>query len=232
MTNIREGNLKFEIFRFNRYHNNILNNIIIDFGKEFITRHNIEFRILLREISDYLNEPNIYTNHIENIAEVMPIIGNYVINQQLTFNNKYDKYRGEFGLRYFLFIPYHMESVQRNGNIYYYPDERWEGFGLKIHCQEINGQHICSEDIFKSENWIYGYCNLTKTQCSLRINNIRTVIVQDNNNSSFGLVLQCKIMKSSVRVDNEGNVTLINPDHNSIANYIIPIRLLKKHLDN
>lgn len=101
MTNIREGNLKFEIFRFNRYHNNILNNIIIDFGKEFITRHNIEFRILLREISDYLNEPNIYTNHIENIAEVMPIIGNYVINQQLTFNNKYDKYRGEFGLRYF-----------------------------------------------------------------------------------------------------------------------------------
>lgn len=233
VTNIREGSLKFEIFRLIRYHNNISNDIIIDFNKEFITQHRNELKDLLRDISQNLNEPNIYNDHIENIVEVRHIINNYVINPELTFNEKFDKYRGDFGLRYFLIIPFHIECVQRNGSIYYYPGERWEGFGLKIHCQEINGRHICGEDIFKSNNWFYGYCNLTKTQCNLRINNIRQVIVQDNNNRAFGLVLQCKIMNSpEIRIDDDGNIRLRNQDQNSIAKYIIPYRLLKKHLEN
>ena len=39
VTNIREGSLKFEIFRFSLYHNNIINHFIRDFGDKFIEQH-------------------------------------------------------------------------------------------------------------------------------------------------------------------------------------------------
>lgn len=234
VTNIREGSLKFEIFRFSRHHNNFLNDIISDFGSEFIKQHREQLIQLLEDIYENLNESNIYNNHMENAVEVRPIIHNYLFNRNLIFNNRHDKFRGDFGLRYYLNIfPYHKKSVERNGFTYYYPNERWEGFGLKVLCREINGHHLNSEDLFYNGQWINGYCNLTKTQCSLRINNIRQVIVQEMNNSGFGLVLQCKIMKSpEIIVEPNGNVRLRNPDQDSIANYIIPYRLLKKQFEN
>ena len=69
-------------------------------------------------------------------------------------------------------------------------------------------------------------------QFSLRIDRIRQVIVQDRNNNAFGLVLQCKMKSSEIIVRNNGDVELNNPNQYSKDNYIIPYRLLKKHLEN
>lgn len=149
------------------------------------------------------------------------------MNPNYYFNERFNKKRGDFGLRHFLFIPYHKEKQNKNGRTYYYPNERYEGYGLKVHCNVIENNHFCCQDIFDPRgNWCIAYTNLLKSKISYRINNVQPEVLYDNNNRGYRLVYQCKIKKSKIENENDNLITLRNND------YIIPYRLLKEYIDN
>lgn len=193
-----------------------------ELNEELINRNRIELRIFLQQIERELGNQDISD---EAKYEIQKIINNVMVNQDKYFNSSYDKRRGYFGLRHFLFIPYHKDSIQKNGKTYYYPNERCEGYGLKVHCQD----HFYCDDIFNPNGqWCIAYSNLSKSRISYRIRNVQADQLFDNNNIGYRLLYQCKVKKSEIINEENNNITL----RNNNSNYVIPYRLIKEHIDD
>jgi hypothetical protein len=90
--------------------------------ENLINAHRNDLREFLQQIErEHGNNDDISD---EDKFEIRYIMDNLLIRPDYYFNGKYDKIRGDFGLRHFLFIPYHKESIIKNGKTYYYPNQR------------------------------------------------------------------------------------------------------------
>ena len=181
-----------------------------------------ELMIFLQQIKN--EKGNQYLSNEDEI-EIKLIIDNLILNPEYYFDGRYDKRKGDFGLRHFLFIGYHMDSIQKNGKTYYYPNERCEGYGLKVHCQDIDNHHFFCGDIFDPNGqWCIAYSNLSKSRISYRIPNVRPDLFFYKNRR-YSLLFQCKVKISEIINEEDDNITLSN------KNYVIPYRLLKEDID-
>ena len=219
VTNIREGSLNEDIYAIDE---NIPENIVNDY--------NVELSESLRGLIEDFD--NIISNEeIENIIQIRPILENYVLNLAFIFNERYNKNLGDFGLHPFmLFFEKHDSSSLKNGKRYYYPNDRFEGYGLRVHCKEIDNRHLCCDDIFNSKDWCNAYTSLEKDHFSYKISNIRREVLYNNDNQRYTLLFQCKIKISEILDEQNFNITLNNQNQNSIEKYVIPYRLLKENL--
>jgi hypothetical protein len=194
--------------------------------ENLINAHRNDLREFLQQIErEHGNNDDISD---EDKFEIRYIMDNLLIRPDYYFNGKYDKIRGDFGLRHFLFIPYHKESIIKNGKTYYYPNQRCEGYGFNVHCQDIDNNHFCCEDIFnpRSGQWCIAYSNLSKSRISYRMPNVQPEILYANNRG-YRLLYQCKIKISEIISEQNYNITLRNDN----KNYVIPYRLLKEYID-
>ena len=161
----------------------------------------------------------------EDKIVIRQIINNLILNPDAYFDGRYDKRKGDFGLHHFLFIPYYMNSIQKNSKTYYYPNERCEGYGLKVHCQEIDNHHFCCKDIFDPNGqWCIAYSNLSRSRISYRIPNVQPDQFLYNNRR-YSLLFQCKVKISEILSEKDDNIILNN------ENYVIPYRLIKEDID-
>ena len=123
-------------------------------------------------------------------------------------------------------------SKIKNASTYYYPNNKFEGYGLKVHCREIGNRHYCSEDIFGPEsNWVIAYTNLNKNIISYKIENIQRETFYDNQNRRYSLLFQCKINRNKIRDVQNFNITLVDENEDILNDYVIPYRLLKEYID-
>jgi hypothetical protein len=224
VTNVRKNCLLFDIFYICRRINKF---IISIFDEGNLGQHTEELRQFLENIEREMGNNILMPEDIQRKIEIRRIIDHIVFNPRYYFNERFNKGRGDFGLRHFLFIPYHKESIDKNGRTYYYPNENYEGYGLKVHCNVIENNHFCCQDIFDPRgDWCIAYTNLIRSKISYRVNNVRPEVLYDNNNRGYRLVYQCKIKRSKIENDRGDLITLSNND------YIIPYRLLKEYIDN
>ena len=130
----------------------------------------------------------------------------------------------------FLFLKWYRDPEEKNNKIYYYPNQRWEGFGLRVHSRNINGHIFHDNNIFNPRSdWCICYCDLSFTKMSYKIDKIKIETFYINNNntySRYSLLYQCKIKRSEIISENDDIITLRD------NRYIIPYRLLKENLEN
>ena len=227
VTNVRRNCLLFEIFHLIR--KNIERFIVGELNEEVIQRNRRELETFLRNIERELGNDNIIEENREIRFEIRKLIDHIVIRPNFHFNGRYNKARGDFGLRHFLIFPYHKEYVNKNGRRYYYPGERYQGFGLKVHCKDIDDIHYCCEDIFDPNgDWCIAYADLLKNRISYKVNNVHPEILYDNNHQGYRLLYQCKIKRTEIENVRDDIITLRHDN----KDYVIPYRLLKENIEN
>ena len=234
-TNIRKNCLIFSIFPFN-----ILRRLVKYFDRRLLENNQRELNRFLENIEREMNGNNrnnfLYNNEANYRIRIENIIQNIFIphnnNQIAFFNERYNKRLGHFGLRHFLFFPYHIEYSEKNRINYYYPNEKSEGFGIRVHCN--HSHNYCSDDVFNpNSDWVIGYTNLLKTDISYKPNGIPKDVFQSENNGiirTYKLFYQCKIKRSRIVEGQNFKITL--RDQNDINDWVIPYRLIKEYENN
>ena len=120
-------------------------------------------------------------------------------------------------------------ELDKNGRRYYYPGERYQGFGLKVHCKDIDNNHYCCQDIFDPNgDWCIAYADLLKNRISYKVNNVHPEILYDNNHQGYRLLYQCKIKRTEIENVRDDIITLRHDN----KDYVIPYRLLKENIEN
>ena len=218
VANIREGTISWNI---------ILDVYRCSFRQNRFTQlQENELRAFITDIKNNLGQQSEINE--DDIVKIESNLEHYVQPINI-FNKDYDKKRSDFGICSFSIIPFlkrHIEYKIKNERKYYYPNQRWEGYGLIVE----------NEDIFKPESdWCIVYCNLTKEDINYKIDNVKkdSLSVYENGGTGrqirFSLLFQCKIKISEIR-DINGHIEFINPMQKD--QYLIPYRLLKEHLDD
>ena len=213
---------KEKIFVTNVRNNCIICDIFIYLKNLFCPDKNMVEELLrfLSEIQNNLeNNPNNLYQSMENRVEIHDIIENYVVNPWHYFNREFNKPKGSFGIRLFIF---HVESQMKNGKTYFYPGEQWEGFGLNV---DVSNNSLPVNDIFdKNGDWCIAYCDLLKRQKCYKIKDIVKETLYDNQNRRYSLLFQCKIKKDRIWSDEEKNIVMFDD------RYVIPYRLLRENI--
>lgn len=216
VTNVRKNCLLLDIYRWLI----ALPNRIIDF---FHIIHLNEFIDFLNQIENeniiLINENN------DNRVQIQNVIQNFVINNGVIFDRRYNKYKGQFGRVFsiFGFLNYYKEFTIKNGKKYFYPNENCDGFGLRTN----------REDIFNNlgQEWCIVYKNLMNDEISYKINGISGNIIEKRYNDGtlkqFKIFYQCKIRQRTLLENFNG--TLI---FRGGPNDFIPYRIIKLHLNN
>ena len=218
VANIREGSIDWNI---------ILDVYRCSFRQNGFTQlQESELKAFIRDIKNNLGQQSEINEN--DIVKIESNLEHYVQPINI-FNKDYDKKRSDFGICPFPIVPFlkwHVEYKIKNERKYYYPNQRWEGYGLIVE----------NEDIFRPESdWCIVYCNLTKEDINYKIDNVKkdSLSVCENGGTGrqirFSLLFQCKIKISEIR-DINGHIEFINPMQKD--QYLIPYRLLKEHLDD
>ncbi len=232
VANIRKNCLLLDIFyAFKRGIRNAYEIIIGKINERIFNHHKEEFKQFLRNIVNDVDRNNNNINIINNdnnvyednsvVVDLRNILAHYIIPININiFDCRYDKSRGSFG-RYFFF--FHRDFVEKNHQIYYYPNRNCEGYGLRVNTR-ING-----EDIFDpSGDYCIVFTTLSKDQIHYRIDEFSGGIIEKRNNDGtrklFRLFLQCKVKRSRI---------IWSLDNNLIVEerFLIPYRLIKENLN-
>ena len=229
VTNIRKNNcLLFDIVR------KKFNNKNDEDGKSFqelIEKNKENLKYFFKQIISEFENKIIYSIDIDEIIKVRKVINNYIFNPALLLEQKYNKKIGSFGLykKYIFFGEDNVKEKKKNGKIYYYPNKRWEGFGLRISYHQVYDKVFWPDEIFSSESdWCICYSDLSFHQISYKIDNIKRdtyYILEKDKYSIYSLCFQCKINKKNI-INERGPYIEMND-----YNYIFPYRLLKENLD-
>ena len=220
VTNVRKNCLSFDIFHLNEGNvSDIDENLIIN-NLDNLNEFN---RRLLSELG--IENPNQNRQMME--INVTNVINNFIMSVKLSFYPKYNKEIGTFGR---ILIFFNRTQVTKNGRTYYYPNQRWEGFGLRIPLWQINNETFFPDNIFDDKSdWCICYADLHFTKLSYKIENIKRETFYNNESnkySRYSLLYQCKIKRSEIASENNDFITLRD------NNYKIPYRLLKENIDN
>ena len=174
VTNIRKNNcLLFDIVR------KKFNNKNDEDGKSFqelIEKNKENLKYFFKQIISEFENKIIYSIDIDEIIKVRKVINNYIFNPALLLEQKYNKKIGSFGLykKYIFFGEDNVKEKKKNGKIYYYPNKRWEGFGLRISYHQVYDKVFWPDEIFSSESdWCICYSDLSFHQISYKIDNIK-----------------------------------------------------------
>ena len=227
VTNIRKNNcLLFDIVKFNNKNDNDGKSL-----QELIERNKENLKYFFKQIISESENKIIYSIDIDEIIKVRKVINNYIFNPALLLEQKYNKQIGSFGLykKYIFFGEDNLKEKEKNGKIYYYPNKRWEGFGLRISYHQVYDKVFWPDEIFSSESdWCICYSDLSFHQISYKIDNIKRdtyYILEKDKYSRYSLCFQCKINKKNI-INERGPYIEMND-----YNYIFPYRLLKENLD-
>ena len=216
VANIREGSISWIIFIRDVYRCSFIPNKFTQYQENEL----IDF---ITYIKDHLGQQSEINEN--DIPIIRSNLEHYLIPNNI-FNNEYNKKRSDFGIcpfPIFSFLKRHIEYTIKNERKYYYPNQRWEGYGLTVE----------NENIFNPESdWCIVYCNLTKEDINYKIDNVKKdllYVYENGKQIRFSLLFQCKIKISEIR-DKNGRMEFINIMDKD--RYLIPYRLLKEHLDD
>ena len=234
MVNVRKNCLLFDIFyAIKKKIGDVFKYIIGKIEDIFVT-HREEFIQFLRNIVNdvdrdnnninIININNYYEDH-PVVVELRNILDHFIIpNMNIFyfsfFDHIYDKRRGSFGRILWLF---HIDSVVKNGRIYYYPNRNCEGYGLRVN------RIIDGEDIFDpSGDYCIVFTTLNRDQIHYKIDEFRGGIIEKRHNDGtfklFRLFLQCKIKRENIRRGDGNNLICEN-------GLLIPYRIIKENLN-
>lgn len=229
VTNVRKNCLICDIYHL-IFVNNVRKVLVDDINEDYINQNRINLVNYINVILAELGVEYMSFEQLNGQIIIGYIINNYIIPPKLILDPRYNKPIGHFGLRSILLYYWYRDPKIKNGKIYYYPDKRWEGFGLRIVYKQVSDEIFYPEDIFGSKtDWCICYANLSFTQLSYKIENIKREtfnILNNNRYLRYSLLFQCKIKRSAIVSDDNDNIIL---DDNS---YIVPYRLLKEHIDS
>ena len=222
-TNVRKNCLILDVFWWIISIPHRILKMIKDSFSERINSH-------LNEFIDFLNQiegENILINeNNEDRAQILNVIQNFVINREVIFDRRYNKLKGEFGLRFSVFglINFYKDSTEKNGKQFFYPNENCEGYGLRINN---------NEDIFngRGREWCMVYKNLMSDEINYRINGISGNIIEKRNNDGtlkqIKIFYQCRIRQESLLENLNGTLIFTGG-----PNDIIPYRIIKENLSS
>lgn len=233
VTNVRKGSLIFDLYHLeeriiHRFERQL---IVCDIDQDAINQNRNILETFFAQIKEELGAENInQEQHNNREIMIQNVIDNYIVNPEWNLDTRYNKAIGSFGRKSFLFLKWYRDPEEKNNKIYYYPNQRWEGFGLRVHSRNINGHIFHDNNIFNPRSdWCICYCDLSFTKMSYKIDKIKRETFYINNNntySRYSLLYQCKIKRSEIISENDGIITLRD------NRYIIPYRLLKENLEN
>ena len=236
VTNVRKNCLIFDIYhRIRKFVGRILRYFVGDINNNFIEKNQDELKIFFNqiyqeignEINEIRDEDQIQLNRLIKIEGV---INNYIKNIELEFDSRFNKPIGKFGYRYRFILPdWYEKKKLKNGKNYYYPNKKWEGYGLRILFKKAYDYIFFPEQIFDSKgNWCICYTDLAFSKLSYKIDYLRkdTFSIPSNDTfQRFSLLYQCKINKYAIFEENENVITSYD------EHFLMPYRLLIENID-
>ena len=230
VTNVRKNCLICDIYHvIRKFIGNIVKCFVGGFDQNFIEQNENDLINFLRAIYNEIRGENMNQIQLNRHIIIGNVINNYIINPNLTFDSRFNKSIGKFGYRSFLFFDWNEKINVKNGKYYYYPNKKWEGYGLRIVFRQVGETTFFPQHIFDPDgDWCICYTDLTFSQLSYNIDYLRKdtfTIPRGNRFPRFSLLWQCKIKKSAIFLEDGGVINFY--DHR----YVVPYRLLIENID-